>query len=189
METKSGPGFTLAQTETIRREIPKLIEKYAIKTLVDYPCGDFNWMKEMLKNVEVLYLGFDGDSGLVKENVEKYCSKSINFDSIDAIKDTLPKADLILCRDCFVHLPYNTAKQIIRNMKKSGSKYLLTTTFVRRMVNEDYSGWRPINLQMGPFLFPPALEIINENCTEVDGCYSDKCLALWKLDDIVILYD
>ena len=45
-ESISGPGASLRHTEAIRRELPLLIERLGIRTLLDAPCGDFNWMKE-----------------------------------------------------------------------------------------------------------------------------------------------
>jgi hypothetical protein len=66
---------------------------------------------------------------------------------------------------------------------------LLTTTYTDRRKNVDLFGkdiWRTLNLQLAPFHFPPPLKIINENSTEVDGNFSDKCLGLWLLDDIII---
>ena len=35
-----------------------------------------------------------------------------------------------------------------------------------------------------PFNFPPPLRLVNENCTEGDGAYGDKCLGLWRLADL-----
>ena len=46
--SRSGPGSEIEMTTNIRRELPLLIEKYGIKSVVDIPCGDFNWMKEIV---------------------------------------------------------------------------------------------------------------------------------------------
>lgn len=47
LESRSGAGSTLASTANIRRELPGLVERLNIRTLLDAPCGDFNWMKEV----------------------------------------------------------------------------------------------------------------------------------------------
>ena len=39
-DSLSGRGSNLEQTTVIRKEIPKLIKKYAFKTMLDAPCGD-----------------------------------------------------------------------------------------------------------------------------------------------------
>ena len=44
--------------------------------------------------------------------------------------------------------------------------------------------WRPLNLQDKPFNFPSPILIINENCTEDGGEYSDKSMALWDISKL-----
>lgn len=46
-ESLSGPGSNLLETRTIRRDLPRLFAKYGVRSILDVPCGDFNWMKEM----------------------------------------------------------------------------------------------------------------------------------------------
>ena len=76
--------------------------------------------------------------------------------------------------------------KVIDNFMKSGSKYLLTTTFVNRTRNDDLGKgfWRTLNLEIAPFQFPMPIKILNEKCTEYGGAYSDKSLGLWVLKDI-----
>jgi len=95
---------------------------------------------------------------------------------------------LIFSRDCLVHLSYKDAIKIIHNFKKSGSKYLLTTTFTNREENIDLGDgfWRVLNLQKAPFNFPEPIKLINEKCTEENNMFVDKCLGLWLIDDLNI---
>jgi hypothetical protein len=75
----------------------------------------------------------------------------------------------------------------VENFKKSNSRYLLTTTFKKLKKNKNLvsgRGWRPVNLMLPPFNFPPPIEIINEGCSEGGGQYSDKCLGLWDLNTL-----
>ena len=108
---------------------------------------------------------------------------------MDLLKDHIPEADLIFCRDCLVHLSYDHALTALRNIARGGSKYLLTTTFTERTSNRDITTgeWRPINLQLPPFSLPPPERIIVEGCTEAGGVYSDKSLGLWKIEQLSIL--
>src|SRR5262249_32666360 len=46
-ESFSGPGSTLEYTQVLRRELPKLFEQFAIRSVFDAPCGDFKWMKHV----------------------------------------------------------------------------------------------------------------------------------------------
>ena len=44
------------------------IKKFKIKRLFDAPCGDFNWMPQVLKGVEVDYIGSDIVEDLIVKN-------------------------------------------------------------------------------------------------------------------------
>ena len=189
IESVSGPGSGLEQTKIISVEIPTLIKNYGIRSVIDAPCGDLYWMAPMISSgVFEFYTGVDIVKDMIEKNRHKFSSERINFEQKNIVTDILSLNDLILCRDCFVHLSFDDIIRSIINFKKSGSKYLLTTTFLKHW-NADPDGkdfWRPINLESTPFNFPPPLEIINEGCTEGDGGYTDKSLALWDLNNIMI---
>ena len=187
-ESKSGGGSTLKQTEIICKEIPKLLESLNINSLLDIPCGDFNWMKTVPLN-KIKYIGGDIVSDIIDYNIKNYTTDNKSFQIFDIVTDNLPAFDIILCRDCWVHLPNDIILQSIKNLKKNKIIYLLTTTFPNRKNNRDINmgDWRPINLNESPFCLPKPLLIINENCTEGGMQYTDKSLGLWKLSDINII--
>ena len=184
-ESVSGKGSEIQETMVIRERLPEIIKNYGVESLLDAPCGDFNWMKEITQNLDY-YLGVDIVSELTEKNNRQYGTEKRQFATKDVTVDPLPQVDLILCRDCLVHLPNELAVQALKNFQKSGSKYLLTTTFTARSQNDNIviGNWRPINLQVAPFNLPPPLELINEECSEGEGAFKDKCIALWRLDDI-----
>lgn len=178
-ESVSGSGSNLLQTETLRNELPKLFSKFNIKSILDIPCGDFYWFSKIdLKNIK--YTGAD----IVPELIE-YCKTkySKDFLILDIINSDLPKVDLVITRDCFPHLSYIEIKKALQNIKNSGSKYLLTTSFTDNSnVDIETGSWRPINLQKEPFNLLNPVFIINENCTENDGFYKDKSMILYKIN-------
>ncbi|MBW6474931.1 MAG: glycosyltransferase [Anaerolineaceae bacterium] len=188
--SRSGEGSDLVQTEIIRRELPKIIENYSIKTFLDAPCGDWYWMRDTNLGVEQ-YIGVDIVEAMIEKHKKSFGSPSRTFLCLNLATDALPKADLIFSRDCLVHLTFADALKIISNFKISGAKYLLTTTFVDRTKNNDLVGkdgfWRPLNLRLAPFNFPEPLLMVNEGCTEEAGQCTDKSLGLWLLSDIKIL--
>jgi len=186
-ESLSGAGSILNQTETIRKEIPLLIKEMGFKSLLDVPCGDFNWLSQTELDVEK-YIGGDIVPDLITLNRNKFQDNNITFECMDITQIIPSKVDLILCRDCLVHLSYKDIFSALKNFKKSKSKFLLTTTFTNRTINRNIfsGGWRPLNLELPPFNFPKAVKIINENCTEADGKYLDKSLGLWNLEKILI---
>lgn len=184
-QSRSGGGSSLIQTEVIREEIVKLLNDLKIKSLIDAPCGDFLWMKEVDLPVEQ-YIGIDIVKDIIDHNQAEYGNHYRKFLEMNIIENELPCADVVFCRDCLVHLSFVHSLKTIDNFKKSGSKYLLTTTFTDRSHNDDLnkSVWRTLNLELPPFNFPKPIMIINENCTEGDGNYTDKGLGLWLLKDI-----
>lgn len=185
-ESRSGPGSCLVQTAEIRRVLPMLVQEFGIKTFLDAPCGDWFWMKETQLGVEN-YTGTDIVSSLIERNQQKFGNDSTNFLCLNLIEDQLPQSDLIFCRDCLIHLPFHDIRKMLTNFKRSKSTYLLTNTYINRTANTDLildDIWRPLNLELAPFNFRKPLKLINEKCTENNGCYSDKHLGLWLLDEV-----
>ena len=183
----SGTGSDPLQTKTIIGAINTLIDEWNIKSILDLSCGDFTWMKSInLKRVK--YLGADIVDNLIKDNLEKYSTNHIRFEVINQISDPLPKSDLIISRDSLVHFSFDDIYNSIKNIKISGSKYLLITTFPQHLLNHDITtgDWRTLNFQNAPFNFPVPLKIINENCTEGNGAFGDKSLALYSIDQIIL---
>lgn len=184
-ESRSGEGSNLVQTGVIRQELPKLLDELGVKVFLDAPCGDLHWIKETPLNVEK-YIGVDIVEALVEKNKNQFYNDHYReFYCLNLVENILPRADVILCRDCLVHLHYEDIRKIISNFKRSNSTYLLTTTYTHRDSNFDLIGvWRPLNLQVAPFNFPQPLKLINEKCTEGRNQFTDKCLGLWLLKDL-----
>jgi hypothetical protein len=179
-QSLSGEGSNLDQTKAVRRELPKLAKELKVNSMLDIPCGDFFWMKEV--KLDLQYIGGDIVPALVERNQRLYCDQQHTFALLDLLGDPLPRVDLIFCRDCFVHFSFRSIFRALDNMRNSRSTYLLTTTFTERKSNEDITtgSWRPINLQFPPFNFPPPLLVMDEECP-VNG-YGDKHLGLWKIE-------
>ncbi|MCS6899972.1 MAG: class I SAM-dependent methyltransferase [Myxococcales bacterium] len=181
----SGPGSTLEQTAALREALPLLFSTYKIKRLLDVPCGDFHWMQHTDRSALDTYHGGDIVEPLIKENQARFQGEKTTFSRLDLLQDPLPDADLLLCRDCLVHLSYRDIAAAISNIRRSRIRYLLTTTFNRHENRDIVTGaWRPINLQAPPFSFPDPLLLINERCSDNDGEYGDKYAALWSVAQI-----
>jgi hypothetical protein len=133
------------------------------------------------------YCGADIVEDLIAKNIEKYEGiKGVRFKVLDIIKDKLPKCDLIFSRDCLVHLSNSEIFLALENIKASGSKYLLTTTFPDRKINYNTitGHWRTLNLQLKPFYLPNPILLIEEGCTQNKGKYSDKAMGLWEVSSL-----
>jgi SAM-dependent methyltransferase len=182
-ESVSGPGSTLEETEPLRRKLPELLRELNASTLLDLPCGDFHWMQ----NVDltgVHYIGGDLVGDLVERNHAKHACDGVEFRKIDLMNDTLPAADVILCRDCLVHLSLTDMQVALANISRSGAKWLLTTNFPSVTQNDDIvtGQWRPVNLTLPPLNLPQPTEIIAENCLENE--FADKTIGLWLVEKL-----
>lgn len=126
-ETKSGQGSTAEWTEPFRRELEGLFKRLGVKVFLDAPCGDFNWMRRVQMN-GIRYYGLDIIAEIIEQNIANYARPDRTFRVADLTRDPLPKADLMLCRDCTFHLPIENVWQILENFAGSDIRYLLLTT-------------------------------------------------------------
>ena len=98
----------------------------------------------------------------------------------------MPRADAILCRDCLVHLSFANIAAALANFRRSGSEWLITTTFPELKANVDCEDgdWRALNFALAPFNWPAPVDLLVEGCTEGDGGWADKSLAAWRIAEL-----
>lgn len=166
-ESKSGEGSEINQTRNLSIWLVKNIKKFKVNIFVDAPCGDLNWMKKILKKINIKYIGIDIVPQVIKKNKRIFSSKKVKFEIKDICKDKIPNCDLIMVRDCLFHLSYSDINKFLINLKKTKYKYLLTTTHVGKdIINNDIiSGdFRIFDLFSPPFNFKKknVIEKIND---------------------------
>jgi hypothetical protein len=181
-QSLSGTGSNEKNTIDVIKIVDDSIKKFSIESILDIPCGDFNWMQKVdLKSVN--YAGADIVSELIERN-KKFEKDKVKFQQLSLLSSSLPKVDLIFTRDCLVHFSYKDISRAIEIVKRSGSKYWMTSTFPMHDNYDIITGdWRPVNLQAAPFNFPEPLVLWNEQCRE-DHRYADKSLAVWAIDSL-----
>jgi SAM-dependent methyltransferase len=179
-ESKSGPGSSRVQTELIRKTLPEVIQRLGVTSVLDAGCGDFGWMKDVLAP-EVSYFGLDLVRPLVEQNEKLYGGQNRKFLVADVSKDPLPRADLVICRDCLVHLTDRQIRAAVRNFRSSGARFLMATHFPELPVNHDIvpGEWRPVNLSIEPHGLGQPLEQHLEGFSSLNR--DDKSLAIWVL--------
>ncbi|WP_191859187.1 class I SAM-dependent methyltransferase [Hanstruepera ponticola] len=183
-ESISGGGSDLVHTKVVVEEIGALIKQMNIHSVLDIPCGDFAWMQ--YANLHgASYIGGDIVDDLIVTNTKAFShNPALQFKVLDLTSDPLPKSDILINRDCLVHLSNHDIFKALQNIKNSGCTYLLTTTFPEHTVNTDISTghWRALNLEKPPFNFCQPLHLISEQYNNPK--YSDKSLGLWRVDDL-----
>ena len=181
----SGHGSDTKHTRRLVEALPPLLKQFQVATLLDIPCGDFHWMKDV-DLTGTKYVGADIVPQLVENNVGRYGSEFRLFRNLDLTGSALPDSDLILCRDCLVHLSFHDVMRALDNICRSDVTYLLTTTYPRKGPNYDIvtGEWRPLNLELPPFSLPVPLALLTEKYMAGGGVFSDKALGLWRVADV-----
>lgn len=183
-ESVSGKGSNLDSTAELRRRLPALLRELGVTSMLDLPCGDFHWMAHVdLAGID--YLGADIVPDLIAANRARHARPGIRFEVIDLIAGPVPRADLVFVRDCLVHLSNAHVRAALANIRASGSRYLLTTTFPGRTNTDIVTGeWRAIDLTAPPFALPPPERLVAEGQGTCPGQAEDKMLGLWKIADL-----
>jgi hypothetical protein len=181
----SGPGSDLRATQDLRAQLPELLKALEATSMLDAPCGDLAWMKQVPLG-ELSYIGAD----IVAPMIERHRRELADFGEflcLDLLSGGLPRADVVFCRDCLVHFSNREIQLAVRNIKASGATYLLTTTFpdVAQNIDTVTPYWRAINLQAPPFDFPAPLRLIRDYSDEQVNDQG-KHLAVWRCSDLLV---
>src|SRR5260370_35227782 len=105
-ESTSGLGSEMDATAVLRAELPLLLQKLRVTSLLDAPCGDAGWINNA--NLRVRIIGVDIVPALVESLQARAASGEIKgeFHLADITRDALPRCDAIRCGDGLVHLQY-----------------------------------------------------------------------------------
>jgi hypothetical protein len=182
----SGLGSEDRATAAIREALPALMQRLAAQSLLDAPCGDAGWIGGLTR--DIAYTGIDIVPSLIEANRARVARGELagRFLVADITRDFLPPADVILCRDCLVHLSFQNIDRALARFRASGARFLLVTTFPEWDDNRDCEDgdWRALNMAKPPFAWPAPCELINEACEEGGGGWRDKSIGLWRLDEL-----
>lgn len=185
-DVSSGEGSNHANTRGTLATLEHVVRQYGITSLLDAPCGDLTWMPELWERVpELEYFGVDIVPGVIANVSRAFPGQ--RFAVADIVDDPLPKSDLILCRDTLRHMTVDAVFQTLDNFSRSGSKYLLATTYPGYANVDLVDGW-PTKYSMGyatqvgtsynlmepPFGLPEPIAVFDE-------LHVGKALGLWRL--------
>lgn len=170
IESVSGVGSFQRATVEIVRWLPRVFRKYSIESVLDCPCGDFNWMKNVNLS-SVNYLGLDIVQEIVDNNNRLYSKANIRFAQHDIISNIPPVADLVICRDLLFHLTNDQQVAVINNFRAANIRYIITTTYPWVTANNDLTkeekaaqwGFRQINVELAPINLGNPIDILKEN--------------------------
>lgn len=183
-ETRSGDGSTLAYTEPLRRELPALLARIDARSMLDLPCGDFNWMRHVALPPGFEYTGADIVPKMIDGLQARHGGPGRRFVCIDALTEPVPDADLWMCRDLIFHLPNADIVRVLERFARSRVGHLLITSHAATQgVNTDtfMGGFQLVNLQQPPFALPEPRARLTDH---VSG-YPERYLLLYRREDVV----
>ncbi|BAB48139.1 mll0579 [Mesorhizobium japonicum MAFF 303099] len=176
-ESRSGLGSAYATTHRVRTVLPMLLRALDVKSMLDAPCGDFNWMR-FVDLGKMHYIGCDIVPEVIETNRVRYADRE--FHVLDLAVEPLPNVDLIFSRDCLQHLTEPDIWRALRNFKKCGARWLFTSSHSTSAqdIARETGGFGFLNLQQPPFSLPLPLLIMPEEH------YASKAMCLWDMAQI-----
>jgi hypothetical protein len=178
----SGPGSipgTLT-TQNVIKNLKIFIKQNNINSILDVPCGDFSWMKDLIISENLNYVGWDIVDEIIDYNKKKYSSKNVNFFCKDIIiENNFENYDLIFSRDFFIHMKINDIKKILNNVRKSNAKFFACSNNSDVLINRDIlvGQHRKINLSIEPFNIKKVYSSFYEGN---EDCY----INIYKISDL-----
>jgi hypothetical protein len=207
-KSASGTGSDLGYPTQVSMQILKeVIQRYNVKTMIDLPCGDANWVFDSWETDSLeLYIGLDIVKPVIEANVARLAHHSNKiFRHWDGSKCPLPKigstrkggdgvdrvldrsVDLVHSRDVLQHIPLDQGVRFLCNVFQSGARLFVTTTFPASdgRQNNDIKGGGFFNndLTLEPFGMPSsALCVATHPTIELDQTCVYDLTQPWVAD-------
>jgi hypothetical protein len=194
-KSSSGPGSDIGPATAKSLEfLSEVIRERNVTSIMDIPCGDANWQFQSweMDSLDV-YAGLDVVRQVIRLNQEKFWFHSNKqFAFWDLVTCPLPRFralgsnraqpfDLIHVRDVIQHLPLSKAINAIDNVRRSGARWLISTSYpantqTNGAVGEIRDGdWQPVNLHAAPFNLTPV------KCVETHPHIEPDLTCLYKI--------
>jgi hypothetical protein len=184
-ESRSGDGSTLSYTRQLRAALERFLRDFAVKSIFDAPCGDFNWMRTVALDEDVSYVGGDIATSLIAANKEKHHAPRRRFIEFDIVADAFPEADLWFCRDCLFHLSNAQIFAALRNFARSKIGWLMMTNHITtngfRNVDGKAGGFRLVDFYEPPFRLPR--DVLFRTTDYIDP-YPPREMCVWTREQI-----
>lgn len=175
-----GSGSTPENTADIKQALPPALKRLNIHTLLDAPCGDHSWISEVKWQHPVNYIGADIVSRLIEDNRARY--PGVDFRVLDIISDPLPDADMILVRDCLIHLSNGDVIKFLHNFLQSNIQCMAVTNYNSAKNTDIALGqYRPTNLCGKPFNLGEPIETWPDG---VDINAGARHIAVWHRSQV-----
>lgn len=186
-ESRSGPGSSVPYTANVRRLLASAWKTLKIRTFLDAPCGDAHWISKTAGFKDVSYTGADIVPAAAVLNSRQYRHQAnMRFMQLDLVGDELPSGqDMVLVRDVLQHLPLKDGMSMIRNIERSGVKFLVTNWHILSEKNRDVKPgeWFMVDLFQPPYNFSlPLFYIVDgPDSSNEKGVENYKLMGVFRL--------
>lgn len=180
-ESKSGGGSEMKAASRYVPQLIRTIEELGIRSMLDAPCGDLNWMPEVIDRTGIDYIGGD----IASEAIEIARAKRPDLDTrrFDICTDEFPSVDLWHCRDTFFHLSFDDIRRALARLRESDIKYAAITShraIYLKNLDIKTGGFRLLDLERPPFSFPRPMRSLRDY---PPGQFP-RYVAIWKVSDL-----
>lgn len=179
IDTVCGWGSSEPHTQLVRKGFLNIVATYGLSKVADAGCGDLAWIS-MVDLTGIDYTGYDVHERTTWPELR---SHGYRLEIRDVTTTPLPRCDLVICRDVFIHLPNDMIAAALAGFRKS-ARYLLTTSYVSDIAVEAFHNderfvtpslrHAKLDLRLAPFGLGEPLERIPESL-------QNKYLGLWHL--------
>lgn len=175
-ETRSGPGSTTLSTAGAREFIERFCTEVGARHVLDAACGASSWMPELPG-----YRGVDIVPAAVADMQRRFPGRA--YAVADICADDLGEADVVIMRDVLAHLSNEDALLALKNVRSTGARYLVATTFDGADNAHDTrtGGYREVDLRYEPFGLGDPVRSVADGYWERRLKFPTKRLAAWKL--------
>ena len=150
----SGPGSLRNLNAPFSEFLERFIRDNKIFKIVDFGCGDWQWMSGVDLN-ETNYYGFDVVDEVLAKNTSKYKRQNVCFDRTPENVADLTEGDLILFKDVLIHLPNAYVSELLACARRKFRFILAVNNFSEEPSDYngeiEFGGFRPVDLARPPF--------------------------------------
>lgn len=179
-ESGSGPGSEAIATKKVAIAISALSTELKLSSVLNLGCGADTWLPELPG-----YVGVDISKLAIERATQTHPDR--HYVVLDGVTDELPVCDLVMVRDCIQHLSLREGLTLLNNVRTSGCKWVLASTFLAgKNINIATGGAYSPDLEAPPFSQHNPVRYIQDGYSydvpeRLPTRDPSKKLALWRL--------
>jgi glycosyltransferase involved in cell wall biosynthesis len=153
-ENPSGEGALPEYTKIYRYFLQNFFKDHHIQNVIEIGCGDWQFSRHM-DWTGIQYTGYDVFKEVVEKNQAQFSSSSIKFIHGNVLRENLPEADLLLCKDVLQHLPNEEILSLLSQLKKFKHCLIVNDVDPDSLTGNNWNiplgGLRDLDLTKSPF--------------------------------------